>query len=178
MFLVFSHTLEGMGEALISTGAASQRLGVSRQHVVDLCERGELPFTRVGKHRRIRPSDVEQLKNQLTPDEERSLWLHEVVLGQLLMEPQKVMKIARRNLRNWQAVHRSEGMSAWYLNQWEHVFAQGIDEIRRTLVGKDRHSVELRQNSPFSGVLTDSQRMKVLRSFTAHRTQPPEKLTT
>ncbi|WP_030149324.1 helix-turn-helix domain-containing protein [Mycetocola saprophilus] len=163
-----------MNESLITTGVAAERLGVSRQHIVDLCERGELPFTRVGKHRRIRPSDIERLKNSLTPDEERSLWLHEAVLGQLILDPPRVVGIARGNLRRWAGVHRDGGMSAGYLAQWQEILDHGIDATRGTLIGRDRRSIELRQNSPFSGVLTDSQRAQVLRNFTAYRAQPEE----
>ncbi|RLP74103.1 DNA-binding protein [Mycetocola tolaasinivorans] len=161
-----------MDQTLMSTGTAAVLLGVSRQHVVDLCERGELPFTRVGKHRRISPRDIENLTNPLTPDEQRSLWLHEVVLGQLILDPERVIRIARQNLHRWQGLHRSDGMSVHYLNQWEAILDRGIDDVRRALVGIDRQSIELRQNSPFAGVLTEKQRAKVLRNFAAHRAEP------
>lgn len=42
----------------LSTGDVAEILGVSRQHVVDLCDRGDLPCTRFGSHRRIRRSDL------------------------------------------------------------------------------------------------------------------------
>jgi excisionase family DNA binding protein len=43
---------------LLSTGEVAGRLGVSRQHVVDLCDRGDLIFVRVGSHRRATRSAV------------------------------------------------------------------------------------------------------------------------
>ena len=38
---------------MLRTGEAARRLGVSRQHVVDLCNQGRLPYITVGAHRRI-----------------------------------------------------------------------------------------------------------------------------
>jgi excisionase family DNA binding protein len=69
----------GSDEELISTGAAAAVLGTSRQHVVDLCQRGDLPFLSVGTHRRIRMSDLVSLQGgvsrvtRVTRDQLRSL---------------------------------------------------------------------------------------------------------
>jgi excisionase family DNA binding protein len=50
--------LESSGD-LLTTGEVAQVLGCSRQHVVDPCRRGDLPFVSVGAHRRVRRADVE-----------------------------------------------------------------------------------------------------------------------
>ena len=41
------------GSGLLTTGEVAKLLGTSRQQVVNLCERGDLPFVMVGKHRRV-----------------------------------------------------------------------------------------------------------------------------
>ncbi|MGE6763685.1 helix-turn-helix domain-containing protein [Corallococcus interemptor] len=42
----------------LTTQEAADVLNISRQHLVTLLERGELPHSRPGKHRRLRASDV------------------------------------------------------------------------------------------------------------------------
>ena len=58
-----SATFDAINEAeaddLLTTGEAAKLLNSSRQHVVDLCDRGELPFTTLGTHRRVQRRDVE-----------------------------------------------------------------------------------------------------------------------
>ncbi|AFZ54702.1 helix-turn-helix domain-containing protein [Cyanobacterium aponinum UTEX 3222] len=62
----------------ISTTEASEILEVSRQHLIELLESGELPipFRRVGKHRRLRAEDVINYKNKI--DEQRLKTLEEL----------------------------------------------------------------------------------------------------
>jgi excisionase family DNA binding protein len=68
---------------LVTTGQAASILGSSRQHVVDLCDSGQLGYSSVGTHRRVRLVDVLRLKEgeetagKLTRDQVRSLWLHQ-----------------------------------------------------------------------------------------------------
>ena len=68
---------EGLNQAgeLITTGEAARLLGVSRQHVVDLCDRGLLACERTPVHRRVRRTDVDVLRRrgELTREEMRSL---------------------------------------------------------------------------------------------------------
>ncbi|KPQ12984.1 MAG: toxin-antitoxin system antidote component [Algoriphagus marincola HL-49] len=49
----------------ITTQAAAELLGCSRPHLIKLLEKGEIKFTKVGKHRRIKYQDVIEYQKQL-----------------------------------------------------------------------------------------------------------------
>lgn len=153
----------------MTTGQAAQALGTSRQHVVNMCERGDLACVRRGSHRRIPRSEVEaRIAPPLTREARKSLWLHRAVLGALASRPEAVLATARANLSAWKLVHRGDGMSAQYLAEWEGILDSGVDAVAQTLTSTAGRSVELRQNSPFAGVLAEEERREVLRAFRSH----------
>jgi len=49
----------------LTTQAVAEFLGCSRPHIVKLLEKGEIPFTKVGKHRRIKYEDVAIYKRKM-----------------------------------------------------------------------------------------------------------------
>ena len=153
---------------LLSTGQAARTLGVSRQHIVDLCVRGTLPYVSTGTHRRIRRGDVEALQaGQLTREAERSLWLHRAVAGRLVSDPQTVISTAERNLKALQRTHPT-GMSATWLAQWRTLLDEGLDAVLDMLSSRSPLAVVLRQNSPFAGVLSPEERAAVHNAFRRH----------
>jgi excisionase family DNA binding protein len=159
-----------MGEVstdLVTTGQAAAILGSSRQHVVDLCASGRLPFQVVGTHRRIRRSDVVRLMGGvevLTRDQQRSLWLHRVVAGKVALDPVRTVSLARRNLSHLRSQHPVGAVTADF-DEWETLLAGPVDVLLTMLVSPVRRAVELRQNSPFAGVLTERERAKALAAF-------------
>lgn len=158
-----------MNKDWLTTSETANMLGVSRQHVVDLCERGKLKCTKTGTHRRIRRSEIQHLlAPQLTREQEKSLWLHRALLGHLMTEPRSVLRTARKNIRSWKPGHRADGMATRYLERWEHIIGGGVDDVVTALTSTDEQYTELRQNSPFAGVLSDVERRQVLRSFGEH----------
>jgi excisionase family DNA binding protein len=54
----------------VTTQAAAEVLGCSRPYLVKLLEEGKIPFTKVGKHRRIKFDDLMKYK-QLMKDQQK-----------------------------------------------------------------------------------------------------------
>lgn len=157
----------------MTTGQAAALLGSSRQHVVDLCNRGDLRYVSVGTHRRLRRADVEQLARHGTggrlarPEQLRSRWLHRAVAGRLAADPERVLGRARRNLDRLERAHPA-GLSARYLGRWRELIADGPEAVMQALVADTPEADELRQNSPFAGVLPDAQRLAILCAARRH----------
>ena len=159
------------GDELLTTGEAARILNTSRQHVVDLCERGDLPFVTTGSHRRVRRADVEALgtrTQRLTRDQNRSLWLGYAIAGKLVADPSGVLEKAQKNLALLRRVH-SGGSSGRWLAEWEKLLDGSDEGVLEALTSRTPRARELRQNSPFAGVLTEHERQKALTGFSAAR---------
>jgi excisionase family DNA binding protein len=152
----------------LTTGEAAVLLGSSRQHVVDLCERGVLPYVKAGSHRRLRRAEVEALlRPELTRDQFKALWLHRAVAGRLVTDPQGVLSKARTNLDRLRGVHPS-GTAAVWLGRWQAILDDGVEAVVDALTSRAPDAVELRQNSPFAGVLAEAERRAVLAAFATY----------
>lgn len=57
----------------VTTQKAAEILGCSRPHLVKLLEQGKIPFTKVGKHRRIKFDDVMQYRNHMKQEQKQHL---------------------------------------------------------------------------------------------------------
>lgn len=178
--------MERIESQLLSTGDVASFLGVSRQHVVDLCDRGDLVFVRVGSHRRVPQFELERLLaashgSKLTRDQERSLWLHRAVLAELVADPEDVLARVRGNLQRLRTQHPDRGMTARWLVHWQEVLDAGVDAVADVLTSQGPAALELRQNSPFAGVISEEVRSRVLASFVRHWRRDhgqPSKVTT
>jgi excisionase family DNA binding protein len=154
---------------LLTTTEAAAILGCSRQHVVDLCDRAQLPSSSIGSHRRVRRDDVHAYarrltESDLTRDQMRSLWLHRVVAGHVARDPKRSLGIARQNAERFLARGPSAG-TARRLRDWLRLIDQGPETVMDALTSTSELARELRQNSPFAGVLGERERLAVLRSF-------------
>jgi excisionase family DNA binding protein len=159
--------MTGGPDELLTTGEAAVLLRSSRQHVVDLCERGLLPYVKAGTHRRVRRADVEAvLRPDLTRDQLKALWLHRAVAGRLVADPGAVLSKAGANLDRLRRIH-PDGMAAVWLDRWRAVLDDGAEAVLDVLTSRTPHAVELRQNSPFAGVLPEAERRAVLTAFAA-----------
>ena len=127
----------------MTTGEVASILNSSRQHVVDLCDRGDLPFTTVGKHRRVRRSDVETLRSRslrMTRDQERSLWLADAVAGQIAVDPNGVTQRAIENLERLRAASRGQALR-WF-DEWERLLHGPVEKLLGAVVSASPKSRE------------------------------------
>ena len=151
---------------LLTTRQAASVLGCSRQHVVDLCEAGRLPHTRIGTHRRIRQSDLDAFTRArpLRREELRSLWLHRAVAGKVVVDPDRAIATARTNLARMLEI---EPRTEMYVRAWERILDIGPEAVLEELTSTSRDAIDLRQNTPFAGLLNEAERQAILRAFAA-----------
>lgn len=145
-------------EILLRTGEAAERLGVSRQHVVDLCKQGKLPCVLVGSHRRIPEhaviAKIAASGRALRDDgAQQSLWLHAALIPHLINAPDTVIDKAHTNLTRGRASGAIDVHSEPYAREWEALLNAGVGRIIAVLLDPSDHAATLRSSSPFAGVL-------------------------
>lgn len=101
-------------------------------------------------------------------EKERSLWLNRLVVGELTRNPDRVLAIARDNITRWRDIHAGRPSILAALDRWSEILDDGVESIVATLTGRGEEAEDLRQNSPFAGVLSRKQREQALGSFRSH----------
>lgn len=107
----------------------------------------------------VKPSIVDV---RWTRVEEKSLAIHRAIAAKLLVDPLPVLAKARRNvnmLRDADLGHASQ-----LLDEWDRLLAAPVGEVVTVLLARTQRAIDLRQMTPFAGVLNDSERRQVLRS--------------
>lgn len=147
-------------EILLRTGEVARRLGVSRQHIVDLCDQGALPCVMVGSsHRRIPEGAVTAKLASVSGHvvsaggSEQSLWLHTALIPRLLKDPEVVVGKARANLAQGRASGAIDVHSEPYAREWEAILDGGVGCTIAALLDPCEHAATLRSSSPFAGIL-------------------------
>jgi hypothetical protein len=85
----------------------------------------------------------------------------------MVAEPDAVLGRARANLDRFSAVHAGT-MAAYWLDLWRSAMDEGPDQVLNVLVSDTPEAAEMRQNSPFTGILPADERRAVLESFRVH----------
>jgi hypothetical protein len=88
--------------------------------------------------------------------------LHRALLGKLIGDFDGVRKIARRNLARSRSTVRGDQARAW-LDEWSDLLDGPPERLVDLLLGTDEHSIDLRQVSPFAGVLSEEERLAAIR---------------
>lgn len=98
-------------------------------------------------------------------EKQQSLWLNRLIVGELTRDPDRVLAIARDNITRWRDIHAGRPSILAALDRWSEILDDGVESIVATLSGQSEEAEDLRQNSPFAGVLSQKQREQALGSF-------------
>ena len=105
----------------------------------------------------------------LTREERRSLELHHAIAARLRDDPEPVLALARQNLARMRA--RADGPSQ-LLREWEVLLDRPLPALLPLLADPDPWARELRQVTPFAGVLSAAERGAVYREFAIAERKP------
>lgn len=99
---------------------------------------------------------------KLTREEQRSLAYHRGVVEILRNKPAQVMNRARRNLKTLSRVQPGAKM---LFDRWEVWLQLPVEDLITNMVDPMPMAREMRQVSPFSGVLNPADRVRILKQF-------------
>ena len=105
-----------------------------------------------------------------TREDRRSLALHEAIAQRLIGDPVAVMKRARSMLDLMMERHPG---AAPLLAQWKAILRCPVSEIAEVLLDPRPRARELRQVTPFAGILSPAERAEVYRRFAASERANP-----
>lgn len=94
--------------------------------------------------------------------DQRSLMLHRFVADKMRRNP-ALFTVAKATLARWRA--GAAAASRPYLVQWEVLMHEGMEACLAMAVEQSQRADALRQSSPFSGILTNSERFKLLKTW-------------
>ncbi len=99
----------------------------------------------------------------LTREDRRSLALHRAIADRLIEEPRGVLERANRNLTlMWDRNSHARDLLA----EWRELLSEPIEAIVDAMLDPGLRGRDLRQVTPFAGVLSASERTKAYREFT------------
>lgn len=87
--------------------------------------------------------------------------LHRAIAAKLIDDPARVLAVVPANLRVLRSRVQGDLAQRW-IDDWERAAAGPVWELVRMMLGEDEWAKELRQNSPFVGVLTQDERLRAI----------------
>lgn len=130
--------------------AGRRKLHLLEPAMVEARDRAERMRPRASADRSAREADPHRRA------ELRSLAYHRA-LAPRLRRP--AIDEARRKVRRWSDEGRIDPR---YARLWEEVLAMPVPAIRKAIAADDARGRDLRQNSPFAGLLSEAERRKIL----------------
>lgn len=96
--------------------------------------------------------------------DERSLAFERLIAAKLRSDP-ALLNTARGNLMRWLETC-SPGVRPALL-EWQQLISGPFSELLSRMGATDERATRLRQSSPFCGILTEEERLSILREFHA-----------
>jgi len=98
----------------------------------------------------------------MSREDRRSLVLHQSIAQKLLDNPAAVLRQARRTL---DLMMKTNPHAAPILTEWDKVLSRPVCEILDTLLDPRPRARELRQVTPFAGILSPNERTQTYKRF-------------
>jgi transcriptional regulator with XRE-family HTH domain len=98
----------------------------------------------------------------MTREERRSLFLHRAIARRLAANPDAVIERAKSNLQVMADLHPAAND---LLEEWTRLLDGSVEVLAETMTSRRPRARELRQVTPFAGVLTANERAQVYRAF-------------
>jgi transcriptional regulator with XRE-family HTH domain len=99
---------------------------------------------------------------QMTREDKRSLAFHRAIVEVLRKDPVTILSRAKRNLEKLSKMHPGAHM---LFDQWKDWLILPLENLASKILDPLPEAREMRQVSPFSGVLSPKQRAQILRQF-------------
>ena len=99
-----------------------------------------------------------------TREEQRSLAYHEAVRELLSTDEAEILRIAKQNLRKMKQMHPH---ATRLFNLWRAWLDLPVPTLRALIVEQSELAADMRQVTPFAGVLSAEKRMEILKRFSA-----------
>ena len=94
----------------------------------------------------------------------RCLAMHGLIRDRLLENPVGVISRALKTLKRW----KNQGITCSVNDEWERLLlTKNAEHIAGLLSDPGEHAIRLRHCSPFTGILSDSERMTIIRKYAA-----------
>jgi transcriptional regulator with XRE-family HTH domain len=97
-------------------------------------------------------------------EERRSLYLHRAIARRLARDPDTTLRQARRILALMRQQHPEAGS---LLREWKVLLERSVEQLIPALTDPSPRARELRQVTPFAGVLNAAERSEAYRTFEA-----------
>ena len=99
------------------------------------------------------------MTTKLNKHDKLSFAFHAAVKRELISDPERVLTIAKNNLKRWRENYND--IPKW-MADWNKIIEKGASDVVNVLDGKDEESTLLRSSSPFTGVISQTERMEII----------------